>query len=449
MSEDWEKLAGERGERVTTSRLKRMWRLGSVGAGVAASSLAGKVKSAITGEQEDAQAIHRKNAQRLVQVMGQLKGASMKIGQILSADPELLPPEFSQGMTALQRDAPPMTYATVKAQIEAALERPMETVFAWFDPEPLGAASIGQVHRARLESGEDVAVKVQYPGVAESLESDLKTLKSMLTAGRTLIDRQRLDHYFEEIGASLRQEADYTLEARNLERFSALLQEGREGVRAPKPYLQWTAPQVLVMEYVAGRKLDEALETMTPQERAPILARWVDLYAWMFHEANALHADPHPGNFLLNDAGELIVLDFGCVRDYEPAFTDGMLEILACIWDDDHARAIPVYKKLGFGRAGMDFDSLDPKLLAEYHDIILAPFMRDEAFDFASWKPAMEGKAWMLGHPTFWGLVPPPEALLYLRVLSAIKGLLAKLDAKINVYGASYATAVRRGVVKP
>ena len=161
MAKDWEKLAGEKGERVKSGKLERMMRLGGVGAGVAASSIAGKFRNMIGGGDEALKDNHRKNAQRMVGVLGQLKGASMKVGQILSADPELLPPEFAEGLAQLQKDAPPMTWNTVKAQIESALDRPIEDVFDTFDPDPVGAASIGQVHRARLPAelgGHEVAV---------------------------------------------------------------------------------------------------------------------------------------------------------------------------------------------------------------------------------------------------------------------------------------------------
>ena len=134
---DWEKLAGERGERVKSSKFERVFKLGSVGAGVAASSLAGKLKSIVSGtdSEEDLSDLYRKNANRMADVLGQLKGASMKVGQMLSADPEALPPEFAEGLARLQRDAPPMTYNTVREEIEKAFDRPIYLVFRHFDPD--------------------------------------------------------------------------------------------------------------------------------------------------------------------------------------------------------------------------------------------------------------------------------------------------------------------------
>lgn len=446
---DWEKLAGEKGERVSSSKFQRVFKLGSVGAGVAASSFASKLKNIVTGSGADDAELseaYRKNADKMALVLGQLKGASMKVGQMLSADPEALPPEFVESLESLQRDAPPMTYNTVKEVIETALDRPLDVVFKTFDPEPVGAASIGQVHRATLDTGEDVAIKVQYPGVAEALESDLDTLKNMLVWGRPFIAKEKLDRYFEEIREVLMTEADYLQEAENLERFNEHLAD-RDDIVVPKPYLEHTRPNVLVMEYMEGEKLDVALETMEPAERDEMLYRWLALFVWMFHELNELHADPHPGNFLLRDDGKLALLDFGCVKHFEPRFADGMMEIVTTTWTDEPERALEIYEELGFGDKRLDISKIDPQLLADYHNIVLAPFVQPGDFAFGGWQPGIEGRNFMLSHPSMMQLTPPPHMLMYFRLLSGIKGLLGKFDAKIDIKPLARETAERRGLV--
>ncbi len=449
MSEDWEKLAGETGEKVPTGRWKRTLKLGAMGARVTASSLLSRVGNRLVpGSAEDREEAlkraYEKNAARAVEALGQLKGASMKIGQLLSADPEMLPADFAASLSSLQSDAPPMTYLTVKDQIEDALDRPLDAVFSYFDPDPVGAASLGQVHRATLSDGREVAVKVQYPGVADALESDLKTLKSMLIYARAVMDKERLEAYLAEIRSIMEQELDYTNEGRNLERFQGILAD-REGVRSPAPVLEWTRPTVLVMEYMEGRKLDEALEEMEDRDRRrEILTRWVELFSWMFHEQFALHADPHPGNFLLGAGDELILLDFGCVKDYEPGFADGFLDVLDAVWQDDRERAVRAFLGIGFGTE-LSESQVDKDLLAEYNEIVLAPFLSEEPFSFGEWSPAKDGRTFMMRHPSFFRLTPPPEALSYMRVLSGIKGLLAKMDAEIEVASMAVETARRRG----
>ena len=448
---DWEKLAGEKGERVKSSKLERVFKLGSVGAGVAASSIAGKLKSMVTGggggtDDDQLSEIYRKNADKMSEVLGQLKGASMKVGQMLSADPEALPPEFAESLASLQRDAPPMTYNTVRAEIEAALDLPLDVVFRHFDPEPVGAASIGQVHRATLDTGEDVAVKIQYPGVREALESDLDTLRNMLVWGRPFVAKEKLDRYFAEIREVLMMEADYEQEARNLDRFRAHL-AGRTDIVVPKPFMEHSRKNVLVMEYMTGTKLDIALEAMAPEDRNAMLYRWLGLFVWMFHELNELHADPHPGNFLLQDDGTLALLDFGCVKSFEPRFTDGMLEVVVATWNDEPERALEIYAELGFGNADFDPRTVDPAVLAEYHAIVLAPFIEEGEFAFGGWQPAMDGKRFMLSHPSILQLTPPPSMLMYFRLLSGIKGLLGKFDAHIDIKPLTRETVERRGLL--
>lgn len=450
VSEDWEKLAGEKGERVPTGRFKRAWKLGSMGARVTASSLLNKVGNTILpgGAEQKEEALRKsfeKNAERAVEALGQLKGASMKIGQLLSADPEMLPDGFADGLTSLQSNAPPMTYVTVRDQIEAALDRPLESIFSYFDPEPIGSASLGQVHRARLDTGEDVAVKVQYPGVADAFESDLKTLKGMLLYARAVMEKERLDAYLAEIRRIMDDELDYRIESQNLLRFQELLKD-RPGVRIPRPFPELTRSSVLVMEFMKGKKLDEALLLIDDKERqTEILTRWVALFSWMFHEQCELHADPHPGNFLLTDDDELILLDFGCVKSYDPAFPDAFLDALDAVWQQDHDRAVDAFLNIGFGSDSLSRDKIDAELLAEYNKIVLAPFLTNEPFDFATWSPARDGRAFMLRHPSFFRLTPPPEALSYMRVLSGIKGLLAKTNARIEVASMAVETARRRG----
>jgi len=449
MAPKWDELAGERGEDIPSNRWARMLRLGGLGVKVSASAVAHKLTGPLRSKERRSRSteqLHKRNADRIVRVLGELKGASMKIGQILSSDPDLLPPEYLERLSILQRDAPPMTYTTVKSQIETALDRPIEAIFQYFDPEPIGSASIGQVHQGRLHGGEDVAVKVQYPGIVATLESDLKNLGSLMTLARAVIDKRRIEEYLDECRTAIREEADYVAEAANMRRMYDAL-NGREGIAAPAPYEEWTRPSVLVMELVCGRKLDEALADMDGdrERRDRILMRWVELYAWMFHEYLSMHADPHPGNFLLGEDDRITVLDFGCVKDFDADFVDGILDILVACWDDDDERAAKVYRELGFGKDGARDSIFDPALLREYHEIVLEPFLVDEAFDFGAWRPRAAIKRWIFRNPRFLKLTPPADSLMYFRVLSGIKGLMAKMDARLNVHRMALATAERRG----
>ena len=238
------------------------------------------------------------------------------------------------------------------------------------------------------------------------------------------------------------QEADYLQEAENLACFHERVKE-REGLRVPRPYREYSKKSVLVMEFMEGRKLDEALGEM---ERGPrrdeLLLRWTSIFPWMFFEHQELHIDPHPGNFLLNDQDELVILDFGSVKKFRPEFTDGFLDILDACWRDESARAIELYFSLGYYRGKSE---LDPDLLREYHSFFLAPFLEDQSFAFGTWTPGRDAKSFMMRHPSFLQLIPPAEALPYFRVLSGIKGFLAKMEGEINVCKMAKETARRRG----
>ena len=454
MARDWDKLAGEKGRVVPSGRIGRLMRMGRLGMSVSASTVARTVgKVLLPGSDESRAAadgdFRTRQAQKVLKVLGELKGATMKVGQILSSDPELVPPEFSEALSALQHQAPPMTWRQVKDVLEDAFDRPVESVFSYFDPEPIGSASIGQVHRATLASGEDVAVKIQYPGIAETLESDMRNLGSLLNLGRVLIDRERLNAYLAEVRRTILEESDYVGEAEKLAHFHDVF-EARAWtepvVRVPRPFVEWTRPNVLTMELVEGTKLDEALAAMPDEaDRLPYLARFVDIYAWMFHELGELHADPHPGNFLLTEDGAMVVLDFGCVKTTPMALGDGILDVMDACWQHDDQRAARLYREMVFGKAGADPAIFDPKLLRAYHEIMLAPFLTDGPFAFGDWDLRVRMRRFVWEHPAFLKLHPPPDLLMVGRVMGGIKGLLTKLDAHLDVHTMAVETARRRG----
>ena len=448
MARDWDKLAGERGEDIPAGRLDRMWRMGKLGASVGVKTAlrrAGGLFSRASAEERAVgdRAFVQRQAQDVTQVLGKMKGAAMKLGQLLSTDPDMVPPEFAEALVSLQKEAPPMTWRTVKKQVEDNFDRPIDAVYSWFDPDSVGSASIGQVHRARLHDGRDVAVKIQYPGVTHSLDSDLKNVKAAMTFGKVIVESKRMDEYFEEIRRALVDECDYRIEAQNLHDYSALLSE-RPNVRVPTPYPEWTTREVLTMEFVEGQKLDEALAAMDEgPAKTELCRRFVDTYSWMLHDRYQLHCDPHPGNFILDTEGNLTFLDFGAVKSTEVTFTDGILDILDACWQRDDKRAADIYRELGFGREGKAL--FDPKVLREYHEIVLEPLIHDVDFAFADWDMNRRLNAFVMKNPVFLKWHPPAEGLMIFRVMGGIKGLMVKVGAEFNVHRMAVDTAERAG----
>lgn len=420
-------------KRAPTGRIERFARLSGAATGVAMRLAGGRlVERLLPADKRQAsrQRALTKSGQQIVRVMGDLKGAAMKIGQMMSINVDELPPELQRALATLQRSAPPMDYQMVVEQIESALDRPITNLFRRFDPEPVGAASIGQVHRAETQDGRQVAVKVQYPGIAGTIDSDVKNLASLLTMAGVVSDREKLDTYVEEVRTILAAESDYQQEARNLIEYGRLL-ANRSDVVVPQPDLERTATTVLTMDYVEGVKLDEHLASLpVGDERNRLAERFVTLIVSMLHDQHALHADPHPGNFLVTPDGRIGLLDFGCVRRFPAKFADGILELIQSMWTGDADRLVAAYRALGFGnRSRGDYDK---DVLYEFSEMILKPFLDDEPFHFGSWEVTWSVKRYMLEHLELMTLTPPREFLLFMRVIAGLRGLLVKLDITFN-----------------
>jgi len=448
MAKDWARLAGEKGKKVEKGRLRRALKLGGLATRVTGSMLKaqiGRISRRDTDQNLDAMASAAlENAQRIVDVMGQMKGAAMKIGQILSSDPDMIDPAFAERLATLHREAPPMDFVTLAAQIERGLDRPIDAVFKFFDAEPLGAASIGQVHRATLFDGREVAVKVQYPGVAESLESDLQNMATLIKLGRMFMTKERADAFVAEARDALLKETDYIREAESLTRFCALFAD-RPDIRVPAPIPELVRPTVLVMEYIEGRPFDEAVNAIEdPQERDRLATHFVETFVHMFHELHVLHADPHPGNFLLDADHNLVLLDFGCVREFRPEVADAVLHMLDAYWEQDVPRLIRIAQDIGFGRDGTP--APEPEVFAEYLDMILEPLAEYGTFRFADFKVHGRVRTFLRGHLSMIRFVPPAELLLYFRVLAGMKGMMTRTNAAVALRRMAQDVCERRGI---
>ncbi len=444
----WDELAGERGQRVDTSRLGRAMKLGKLATRFTGSVLKSQLGKRNATEAEKLEAMTdaaMKNARHIVSVMGEMKGAAMKVGQMLSADPDLIAPEFADALTSLQHQAPAMDYVTVAQVVEAALDRPIDAVFRYFDPEPIGSASIGQVHRATLPDGRDVAVKIQYPGIEASLESDLRNLGGLLKVGRVFMTRDRSDALIAEARNAILSEADYLAEANNLARFNTLLADV-EGVRVPEPVMELCRRTVLVMSFIEGEKLDDAMAALPRDRKDRVAERFIHLFVHLFHDLHVLHADPHPGNFMLDADDQVVLLDFGCVRDYAPRWSDAVLETLVAYWQRDGEGIRRCLKAQGYGKPGTEMPAGD--VLLNYFDLILAPLREHGPFDFSDWQVHARTRQYVREHLEMIKLVPPPEMLLYFRVLLGVKGIMSRSGGQVNLRAMAEAACDRRGIAR-
>ncbi len=252
---------------------------------------------------------------QIAETLGEMKGAVMKVGQIASQYKDVFPPEVATALEKLQKDAPPMPYAQIRAQVERELKAPISELFSEFDETPFAAASIGQVHKATLLSGQKVVVKVQYPGVDENCDSDLKQVRMALKiAGVLNMSRELQEQLFNEIRQSLHDELDYIKEAHNLRVFGAF-HVSDKGLIIPKVISSHSSKRVLTLTEEMGETLAVAA-TWDNDIKQKIAERLFHFSAGQLFGLYRMHCDPHPGNFAFLADGSVIAYDFGGTRSY-------------------------------------------------------------------------------------------------------------------------------------
>jgi len=293
--------------------LSRALRLGKLGFSLTGSYLGYQAQNLLLGQDERRQRRFRQSSsQRLRKELGSLKGAAMKLGQILSLQTQTLPEEVIQELTSLQMHAPGMHPTLARAQFKAALGHYPEEVFRQFAAEPFAAASLGQVHRAVTRQGESVAVKIQYPAIRAAIESDLKLFRSAALPARASGHLPKA--VFDEVERGFLEETDYIHEGENLEYFGAALAQ-LPWVTVPKVHWDTSTNRVLTMSFVEGEAAEEFLKRKPPGTlRNLVGTRLVELYYYQIGRLGRLHADQHPGNYLFQPDGRIGMVDFGCVK---------------------------------------------------------------------------------------------------------------------------------------
>ena len=299
--------------------LRRLWAFGGLEAQVALAYLAYWMRSWFVGaerrERELAEA-HLRAAIKMLRTMGYLRGAAMKLGQALANLPNIVPDQIVETLERLHFEAPPMHFALLREHVRDELGREPEEVFAAFDTRAFAAASLGQVHRATLKSGEDVAVKIQYPAIGRSIRSDFRNLSAFLLPLRLGRGWEPVKAQLEDIERVIEQETDYEREAEWQRRARSLFRED-DPILVPRVHDGLSTRRVLTMEHLGGVHIHAFLAGNPPQERRDHFGGLIVQAGSRLHYAGRLlYADPHPGNYLFRADGRLGYLDFGCVRPY-------------------------------------------------------------------------------------------------------------------------------------
>jgi predicted unusual protein kinase regulating ubiquinone biosynthesis (AarF/ABC1/UbiB family) len=370
--------------RITHGRAKRVFKVGELATSVGSSYMWQALRWPFRSADKREQALldtHIKNAFKIVERSKELRGAFMKLVQMLSMRDDILPAEALQVLSVVQSSVPPMSYALIRKQITRELGGPPEKVFASFDEEAFAAASLGQVHKAQLKCGKDVVVKVQYPGVEETVKQDLQNVKALLQTftliGRDVM-RQKIDEsdVYRELEERLHEELDYVNEAKNIALFQKMFRDDPE-VIIPEVYPDVSSRRVLTMSLVEGYPFQDILGPGVDQS----LKDWVALkyfrVLWrQIFEYGILHTDPHPGNYLVTFHPKLAILDFGSVRIFPEEIRKAYHQLAKAILARDEARMADCFVRLGFLDAGES-----PKALVRIMNVIFDPVLRDETYD--------------------------------------------------------------------
>jgi predicted unusual protein kinase regulating ubiquinone biosynthesis (AarF/ABC1/UbiB family) len=289
------------------------------------------------------------HAEDLKTILGGLKGPLMKVAQFLSTVPDALPAEYAKELAELQANAPPMGPHFVRRRMSSELGPDWRRHFAHFEETAAAAASLGQVHRARLLDGTEVACKLQYPDMASTVEADLRQLKIAMAIYHRMDNAIRHEDIYAELAERLREELDYRREAAQMRLYREML-AGESLIAVPRPIETLTTSRLLTMTWLEGRPLMRWLETEKPSQEARNQVALALFRAWYvpFYRYGVIHGDPHLGNYQVRPDGGVNLLDFGAIRVFPPRFVKGVIDLYEAVRDDDAARARAAYETWGF-----------------------------------------------------------------------------------------------------
>jgi predicted unusual protein kinase regulating ubiquinone biosynthesis (AarF/ABC1/UbiB family) len=341
-------------DRIPTSRVGRTARVGRLAAGQAIKQAGTRAANVTRGEDGKRAALERRHieaAEQIVTALGTMKGAAMKVGQVMSfLDIGLVPEdyreEFQRKLGALRDAAPTVTFKEMRKVIEQELDEPLREVFSDFDEQPIAAASIGQVYRATLQDGRAVAVKVQYPGVAAAVRADMQNLGLILRLAKRIAPGMDPKAMGKEIRDRIEEELDYELEAQN-QRTLARLFRGHPFIQVPDVVTSLSRERVLVSEFVEGRRFED-LKALPQDERDRIGEILFRFYFGCLYRHHEFSGDPHPGNSLLLADGRMAFLDFGLFKRMPPGTVEREIAVARATIEGDAETIMRIGTEVGF-----------------------------------------------------------------------------------------------------
>ena len=372
------------------------------------------------------------HAEDLKAVLGGLKGPLMKVAQILSTIPDVLPPEYAEELAQLQANAPAMGTGFVRRRMAGELGPDWQSKFTAFDQTACAAASLGQVHRATLPDGMQVACKLQYPDMPSIVDADLRQLRIAMQLYKRIDSVIQGDDIYTEIAERLREELDYEREAAQMRLYEAMLAD-TPMVSVPQSVPGLTTKRLLTMTWLDGIPMQRRIDEDPPLEIRNDIAKAM-FHAWYvpFYRYGVIHGDPHLGNYQVRADNGINLLDFGAIRVFPPKFVRGVIDLYEAIRDGDNAKARHAYE--GWGFQGLTKEQMD--VLNQWAAFVYEPLLDDRVRRIQENGDSQYGRSVVekvhAGLRTTGGVRPPREFVLMDRSAIGLGSVFLRLRAEQN-----------------
>ncbi|MEZ5536449.1 MAG: AarF/ABC1/UbiB kinase family protein [Thiolinea sp.] len=421
--------------RVPGSRLSRISRLGALATTVAGGMLAEGTRQLAQGKRPKASdlLLTPANARRVADQLAQLRGAAMKVGQLMSMDAgDMLPPELTEILARLRSDARAMPLSQLSQILESNWGKGWNTRFRQFSFQPLAAASIGQVHSAHTKDGRHLALKIQYPAIRESIDSDVENVATLLRISGLIPKHLNIRPLLDEAKLQLHAEADYAREAQWLRRYQALL-SGSEHFTLPEVHDDFCTPDILAMSFVEGVPV-ESMINAAQEDRDRIAHLLIELMFREIFEFRLIQTDPNFANYLYNEATRrLVLLDFGATRMYSETVAEAYRHLMSGAVHNDRGRIMAAAESIGFFG-----EYIRPEQREAVVDVFVQacePLCHQGAYDFGNTQLAsrIRDTGMKLSMEKEYWHTPPVDAVFLHRKLGGMYLLAARLKARVDI----------------
>ncbi len=420
---------------VPSGRMARFGTFGRLVGGVAGGMVAEGTRRLASGERISTRdlILTPGNVQRLTDRLSHLRGAAMKMGQMISMDAgDFLPPELSKILATLRDQANFMPTRQLDQVLKSEWGPDWRKQFRWFNPRPIAAASIGQVHKALTRDGQLLAIKVQYPGVAQSIDSDVDNVLTLLKVAGFAPPEIEVDKLLAAAKKQLHEEADYEREGAQMEMYRERL-SGLEGFVVPTLHKELTRGSILAMSFEEGASIEE-LENETEEFRNSMMERLMRLVARELFDFGVMQTDPNFANFRYRrETGEIVLLDFGACRDVDHGVSNGYRRMLIAGLKGDKDEVLKATIESGFMMPIVA--EKHPERVGRMIDIVINEMREDKPFDFGdrAFVPLLREEGFAIAQDKDTWAFPPIETLFVQRKVSGTALLGARLKAKVNV----------------